>query len=392
MSSAGTRRPISSDPQKVPRSAKSQRRKTERAEAKAVKAAKAQETTSDAGGAVSKAAGAVSKAARAVSTRTRGYMDRVRSLRPEKKPQPDEAPDGESVIGARPVLGGKPVTEGDSGEIDLREPAVHPRIEGRRKDVLSDERLRRRRYRIAGLCVALVLSAAVAVAFSPLFDMDHLLVEGVEGAPAAAVSEATGLAGGTALFAVDASDVRNRIEDLPWVSHAAVRVVWPDRVEVLVTPQRPVANVAVGDEQPQALAAASGQVMVYEDVAPLVPFTAGLPVLRMVGTDTDEDRITDALMALDLFGPSTLGLIGELRVDDGGDLLLMVGPGAAEGAEVTIGPAENLPEKAQAIESVLSGVVETRCLGTLDVSVPSRITIERVPGCDLPAPQQAEDR
>ena len=94
--------------------------------------------------------------------------------------QPDFVPDD-----AAPVL------DADPAEIDLRHPPVHPRIAGRRKEVLSDERLRRRRYRIAGRCVAVLLSATAAVGFSPLFDMDHLLVEGVEGDPASEVSEAT---------------------------------------------------------------------------------------------------------------------------------------------------------------------------------------------------------
>ncbi|MGI9579501.1 MAG: cell division protein FtsQ/DivIB, partial [Microthrixaceae bacterium] len=280
----------------------------------------------------------------------------------------------------------------EDSEIDLRESPVHPRIAGRRDEVISDERIRRSRYRMAGLCVALVLTAAVGVMFSPLFDMDHLLVEGVQDSAAQEVSDATGLNGGTALFSVDASNVRARIEDVPWIAHAAVNVTWPDRVEVLATPHRPVANVASDTADPAAFATATGEVLAYDDALPLVPFAGALPVLRLPDADYDPEQLREALMALELFGPETLASADELVIDDAGDLLLTVTGGAAQDAEVAIGSTEDLPEKAQAIESVLSGVVETRCMATLDVSVPARITIERVPQCELPAPQQVEDR
>ena len=46
-----------------------------------------------------------------------------------------------------------------------------------------------------------------------------------------------------------------------------------------------------------------------------------------------------------------------------------------DGAELVVGEPMLLPEKAQALEAVLSGRVELSCLARLDVSVPSRVTM-----------------
>jgi hypothetical protein len=395
VTSAGTRRPISTDPQKLPRSVRSERRRAARAEAR-VERARVKQEKADAK-AEARSAKAASKATSEAGAAPRsGEQSRDASA---------TAPEGRAGIGLIESLHFRlpRISLPGSGpeEIDLRDPAVHPRIAGRREEVRTEQRQSRSRIRMLALAVAVALTVAVAVLFSPLFDMDHLLVEGVEGAPAAQVSEASGLDGGPALFSIDASEVRDRIESLGWVAHAVVRIRWPDRVEVLVTPHRPVANVAVGDDDPAALATASGRVLSYEEAGPLLAFSGGLPVVRTqddplrTGDGAEPGRaapaLAEALLALDMLGPATMSAVGEMRSGDEG-LTLSLAAGPAAGAQVALGPPQGLPEKAQAAEAVLSGTVELRCMERLDVSVPSRTIIQRVAGCDLPPVEQVEDR
>jgi len=265
---------------------------------------------------------------------------------------------------------------------------VHPRIAGRRDEVAREGRDRRRRIRWIGLGVAGLLTASAAVLFSPLFDMDHLLVSGVEGPPADAVSAAAGLPGGSALFGIDPAEVRERVEELDWVAHASAEVVWPDRVELEVTPQRPVALVAPGAGEPAAIAMATGSVFAFGDVEPLVPFTAGLPVLRLEEgvalDDIGSSGAAEALLALSSLGPVTAATVSEVTVDEAGRITFAAGPGGLEGAQLVIGEPVLLPEKAEALEAVLSGRVELACLSRLDVSVPSRVTIQRLEDCAIP--------
>jgi hypothetical protein len=142
-------------------------------------------------------------------------------------------------------------------------------------------------------------------------------------------------------------------------------------------------------------------VLSYDEAGPLLPFTGGLPVVRtqdeplVVEDDGDPGTappvLADALLALDMLGPSTMASVGELRAGGEG-LRLLLDAGPADGAEVALGLPEGLPEKAQAAEAVLSGTVELRCMTRLDVSVPSRTVIQRAAGCDLPPVAEPEDR
>ncbi|MCZ7630472.1 MAG: hypothetical protein M5U19_16190 [Microthrixaceae bacterium] len=77
----------------------------------------------------------------------------------------------------------------------------------------------------------------------------------------------------------------------------------------------------------------------------------------------------------------------ELRVDASGAVTLVARvPGGSAEAELVLGDAEDLPAKAVALESLLSGAVELGCLERADVSVPTRVTILRSAGCTIPTP------
>ena len=308
---------------------------------------------------------------------------------PPVKIPPVKIPTGKIPTVGLAKLGPLARRRGD-GDAATKEPTptVHPKIAGRRDAVADADRRRRRKIRWITLSAAGALTAVVALLFSPVMDLDHLVVEGVEGTPAAEVSAAAGLSNGTAMFGIRTIEVRDRIEDLSWVAHAEVDAVWPDRVDVRVTPHRPVAVLAATGDRPDLIVTSSGRFLEFDDAEALVPFTAGLPVLHLDATPSDpaeSAEVRGVLAMLAGLRPASAAAVASATWD-GDQLVLTAGPGSLEGAEFLIGGLEEAPEKSQALEAVLSGAVELACLSGIDVSVPSRVTIERRSDCVIAAP------
>lgn len=292
-----------------------------------------------------------------------------------------------------PTLPNRRRRHGDAEPAPPTAVEVHPRIAVRRDQVADAAHRRRRRILLGSASVAGVVAASVGALFSPLLDLDHLAVSGVEGDPAAEVLAVSELERGVAMFAIRPAEVRRRVEDLPWVAHAEVSAEWPDSAAVHVLPHRPVAVVARGDAEPVALATASGRILAFEDVDVLVPFTAGLPVLRVPEGIGDPERpreLRGVLAVLEGVRPATRSVVGEARVDDGGQLTLLAGPGALDGAEFELGNMSAMPEKVHALEAALGGSIDLTCVSRIDVSVPSRMTVQRDPACVVPGPEDAE--
>lgn len=264
---------------------------------------------------------------------------------------------------------------------------VHPRIARRRAEVRLETGTRRRRLRWLPLAAAVTATLVVAGLFSPVVDLDHLEISGVPDEHAEPVREAAGLDAGTAMFGIQASEVRARVEALPWVAHADVDVIWPDRVAVEVTPHRPVA--IIGDRTGgEAMLTSSAQVLEREDAGPLWPFTAGLPHLVLPRGSGDGHATDVALGVLSQLRSVTASLLREVRVGGDGRVsmrLELTSTGAP--VEVVMGPADELPAKAVALDSLLDGTVELECLERVDVSVPTRVTLQRSSGCTVPGPQ-----
>ncbi|HZM33246.1 MAG TPA: FtsQ-type POTRA domain-containing protein [Burkholderiales bacterium] len=95
--------------------------------------------------------------------------------------------------------------------------------------------------------LALLVAALHALLRSPLFPVREVLVV----SPVAHVTRAqleTALEQRIAgnFFAVDVGEVRAAVETLPWVRRAAVRKVWPDRLEVAIEEHVALARWAQG--------------------------------------------------------------------------------------------------------------------------------------------------
>lgn len=292
----------------------------------------------------------------------------------------------------RPAAGSRPRAE------------VHPRIARRRAEVAAagpDEPEPKRSFgrvlRWALLGTALAGTAVAALLFSPLADLDQLEVRGVTDEPARVVREASRLTPGTAMFGIRASEVRGRLESIGWVAHVDVQVLWPDTVAVEVTPHRPVGVLDGGSGRgAAALLTASGHLLEPDEAGPLEGFATGLPSVGLPASESRQDREL-AAGVLGQLRPVTAGALESIDLGDGSGLTLRIDARALPDntsdspdpdgewlVEVALGDAADLPAKALAIESVLSGTVERACMERVDVSVPTRVTIRRAAGCTIP--------
>jgi cell division protein FtsQ len=99
-------------------------------------------------------------------------------------------------------------------------------------------------------------------------------------------------------FAAEVGEVRNRLEQLPWVEQAAVRRVWPDRLQVEVIEQQPIAHWGEA-----GLLNSRAQVFAPEDAA-AVP---GLPYLA--GPDGHQQRVLEMYRTMSaMLQPLELGI------------------------------------------------------------------------------------
>jgi hypothetical protein len=106
---------------------------------------------------------------------------------------------------------------------------IHPRISARRTAVIKEQG--QRRLVIAGvvLCLAAVVVGGWFLLHTSLFAARSVTVTGNVHETAAQVVAQAGLASHPPLLDVNAGAAAARLEQLPWVRTAAVRVSWPDQ-------------------------------------------------------------------------------------------------------------------------------------------------------------------
>lgn len=266
---------------------------------------------------------------------------------------------------------------------------VDPRMRSRRIHVRrSAGRRRLKRFSLV-LAVVAVVVLALAATRTPLLDVDHVMVTGVDGARAEAVRAAAAVAPDQPLVSLDTGAVADRVEDLPWVASAQVSRSWPATVQVRVTEREVVGAVQVTDAH-VALVDADGYVVAIERGAVGPPDG---------GDDTevggDAEAAAGALVLTGTEGPIAEG--GRLDGDARDALTVAVAvaermPDAVasvstdldaelvDGGVVRFGSTENLDEKITAVKTVLSDV-DTACMALLDVRVPGSPALTRNQGC-----------
>jgi cell division protein FtsQ len=144
-------------------------------------------------------------------------------------------------------------TIADFEDLDLPEPLPRRGRRGRRA--------RRRRSAKQRLALLLVWSAAGAIGLAAglrasepvlarlrpgVLAVESVAVVGAHRAPVAELVEALGLAAGTPVLAVDAPELRRRVEEHPWVARARVSLLRPGRILVAVEEREPSAVAVLG--------------------------------------------------------------------------------------------------------------------------------------------------
>jgi cell division protein FtsQ len=102
------------------------------------------------------------------------------------------------------------------------------------------------------LAVALLAGAAAWLARSPLFTLRGITLEGeLTHNTARSVRAAVGSRLEGSFLSLDLEHAREAFEDVPWVRHATVRRVWPDRLAVRLEEHRVAAlwNAGTADER-----------------------------------------------------------------------------------------------------------------------------------------------
>ena len=255
-------------------------------------------------------------------------------------------------------------------------PAIDPRIRARRIAVRRDRGRRRlHRFTVAGI-VAGVAAGIVAIALSPLVDVDEIRVSGADRSGRAVVVEATGIEQGEPLVTLDAAAAEDAVERLPWVEDAAVRRSWPGAVVVDVVERRAVAAVLAGDASMVALVDEGARVLatVPTEGAGAV-LVAGLAPPGPPGTRLAEDA-GPALQVATALPPDLLSRVERVVVADGGQLRLQVAVPDAEAVPVVLGDASLLPEKLVALATLLASV-DLADVASIDLRVPRAPALTR---------------
>jgi hypothetical protein len=147
-------------------------------------------------------------------------------------------------------------------------PRVDPRMKARRIAV-SQARGRRRLWWLVGVAVVVLLGlVALGVFSSSLFDIENVRVVGAANSDPQQIAEITDDLRGKPILTADLDAVERRLEALPWVARAEVRMDFPHTVVVHIAERTPVA----------AFQSADGRWRVIDIDGRVIDVLAGRPV------------------------------------------------------------------------------------------------------------------
>ncbi len=232
------------------------------------------------------------------------------------------------------------------------------RIAARRRSVREATARRRLKWTLWLLVAALLVGGVAWLLQSPVLSVERIAVSGVARSTVDDRLGASGVAVGRPLISINADAVEEDLEADPWVAVAAVRVVWPDTVEVEVLEHVPAAWLRATDSW--FLVAASGAVLESAPLADAPPDTT-LPVVEIalaaaVGTSLDD--------------PAALGAIEFLHTLGDPDAVVTGRPqgifATVAGHEVRLGGPTDMADKAVALTALLDqGLTEGAAIDLL---------------------------
>ena len=246
---------------------------------------------------------------------------------------------------------------------------MDPRIRARRTAVTRERGRRRTLAVMIGLAGTAVIVGAWFLVHSPLFSARAISVMGNVHESAAQVVAQAGLAGHPPLLDVDAGAATARLEQLPWVRTASVRVSWPDGVRISITEETPRVVVGVPGGTWKLLSA-DGRVLGVSASRPpglvllTVPQLPGVPGSMLPARDEAGLRVAATLPAS--FAAQVTGVTVESQ---GWVQLSMTTP-----IVVDIGSTAQLTAKYEDVSAILAGAT-LHSGDVIDVSVPQAPTV-----------------
>lgn len=250
-------------------------------------------------------------------------------------------------------------------------PRIDPRIWRRRVEVTRQLGRRRVRLALAVMAVFAVASLALLVLHSGFFSAQHVSVEGSLHEDPSTVAAVAGLAEHPPLIDLDPAAMSARLERLPWVRTATVEVRWPDSVVVRIAERVPVATI--GSAPRLALVDGSGRVLAYVAAPP--PTTVSLEVehtSQHLGAPGSSLPAVDApaLSVARGVPPVLEGRVRSVMLSARGSVTLDLG----QGITASLGTVSQLPEKFEALASVLAGA-HIKAPALIDLTVPDEPTV-----------------
>lgn len=223
-----------------------------------------------------------------------------------------------------------------------------------------------------------VLAGVVALALSPVLDVDVVEVAGTKEVTVAAVKAASGIDAGDQLVLVDRAEVASRVRAIPWVADVSVDRSWPGTIVITVVERTAVAGF-VGADGRLALVDAEGRILdvvAPEEAGPRPVVISGLESPGRPGAYVAAEAITPLLVATSL-PPAVADRVGEVAVEEDGDLTLLLEPaGDQPGPRVLLGGGDRLAQKVASLTTLLARV-DLAGVVSIDLEVPSAPALTR---------------
>lgn len=239
---------------------------------------------------------------------------------------------------------------------------MDPRVEARR-NALAAHRTRRR-LRIVGVIAAVVLTLGLGVGalFTPLFDVDRVVVRGSGVLSPDAIRRGSGIDRGDPMILVRPGATARRLERLPYVASARVKRVFPGTVRITVR-ERAASAYAPVDGDRVALLDATGRVLAVQD-APAPPELTRIDGLTRIPAPGKNVEPADLSRVLAELPPGLRSLTAAL-VWDGNEVTLRL----VDDLDVRLGDTANIRAKGAVAEAVIDR--SARGTRVVDVRVPT---------------------
>ena len=254
-------------------------------------------------------------------------------------------------------------------------PAVDPRIQARRDQVVF-ERIRRRRQRslVVGALVA-VVALAWMVTHSSVLAVHRLVITASPHVSAAEMAQVSGIRAGQHLIDVDDSAARARLLRQPWVATARVSVGWNGVVHLAVTERTPVLAVVDGPSR-WVLADAGRRALAVVGAVPAgvvaVSGVAPVPPGATFGSALDAPLAVAAHLTPGL--RTRVGAAG-IAVAADGSLTMALQPSGT----LQLCQPVDLATKLSGLTTFFARV-DDRGLAVVNACIPDDITLTRTPG------------